>query len=157
MGQVGNGLDYPFKQLVPHFVEKQGKDNRGGEAEEEIVKTDENGIPQKADEVGAVEKPDEMYKSYPFTVGKAPGRGKVFKGDKGAVHGLIAKEGVKQQNRQYQKVQGPVSFHVPAKGLCIFFHRNTPGNPADLSTTPDFVVRSCCFLKLFSFSGRYTG
>jgi hypothetical protein len=95
MRQVGNGLNRSFENLIPYLVEKQGKDDGGGKTEEQVVKTNEKGVPQKAEEVGAFEKAEKVLKSHPFAVREAPGRGKLLKGNKGPVHGLVAEKGVK--------------------------------------------------------------
>jgi hypothetical protein len=97
---------------MPYLVQEQGKEDRGGETEEKVVKTDEEGIPHQAEKVGTPEEPDKMLKAHPGTSGKAPAGGKVLKGDKGPVHGLVAEKGVKKDNRYSENVETPVPLHI---------------------------------------------
>jgi hypothetical protein len=128
MGQIGYGLYRSFESLTPYLIEEQGKNNRRGKTKEQVIKTDEKGVPQKPDEVGAVEKADKVFKPHPFAVRESPTRGKILKSDKGPIYGFVTEKGVKYHHRQHQKIEGPVPFHISAEGIRVCFHCNAPKN-----------------------------
>jgi len=97
---------------MTHLVKQESQDYGRGKTKKQIVKTDQKSIPQKTVKIGAVEKPYELCKPYPWTAGKTPARRKILKSNQRPVHGFIGKKCVKKNNRQDQKIERPVSLHV---------------------------------------------
>ncbi len=106
MGQVGDGLHHLLKSLVLHFVEQQREKDRGRESKDQIQYADDDGVPDRPDEIDAREEFLEMGESHPGTFPHGAGDAIFFERDLQAIQRNVLKQDViRDHGQREEKVQ----------------------------------------------------
>jgi hypothetical protein len=102
---------------VSHFVEQNGKNNRGGKPEDYIEKAYGKRVTEKPEEIRIVKKGPEIPETHPLAPAYAEIGPEILKGDDKTVHGLVTENNEIRKHGQNQEILILVLLKIPFKGF----------------------------------------